>query len=70
MEKYTKKEIITTGVFGIGVVVFLIIIGTVELLREILFTVRKTLFLIEIIIGIFLIPFVLLTPSRPTKKLF
>ena len=70
MEEYTKKEILTTGMFGIGVVVFLIIIGTVELLREISSAIQGILFLTKIMFGIFLIPFALLTPSRPTKKLF
>jgi len=68
--KYTKKEIVTIGAFSVGAIIFLIIISTIGLLREILSVFQKTLFLMKIIFGIILIPFVLSTSSRHTKKLF
>lgn len=71
MEKYTKKEIITTGVFSIIVVIFLIIVSIAELLCKMLLTIQKISLVAKIILGISLIPIVLIImPSRSIKKSF
>ena len=71
MKKYTKKEIVTTGVFSIIVVIFLIIVSIAELLCKMLLTIQKISLVTKIILGISLIPIVLIImPSRSIKKSF